>query len=85
MRHGMDILDGTIWHQQSMLRDKIFPILRRAPPDGLFHEGHVLRMNPLESKCHGRLRSLVVLEDSKCFPSDQTISPVEILQPKLPV
>src|SRR2546430_12442427 len=30
MRHGMDTLDGTIRHQQSMLRDKIFPILRRA-------------------------------------------------------
>src|SRR5260370_10714684 len=66
MRHGMDIFDRPIRHQQSMLRGKILPILRRAL-DGLFHEGHVLRMNPPERKFHGRLRRSVVLEDSKCF------------------
>ena len=66
MRDGMDILDGPIRHQQSMLGDKILPILRRAL-DGLFHDSHVLRMNPLEHKFHGRLRRSVVLEDSKCF------------------
>ena len=62
----MDILDGTIWHQQSMFKIKVHPILR-SPLDCLFHERHVFRMNPLENKFHLRRRGPVVLKDSKAL------------------
>ena len=60
----MDIFDGIVRHQQSIFMIKIPAILRRTF-DGLFHEGHVFRMNPLEGKFDGRFRRSVVLEDSK--------------------
>ncbi len=68
--HGMScnpqMLDGAIRHQQSMLEIKILPIPRHAR-DRLFHQGRILRMNPLENALHGRFRRSVVLEDSKGF------------------
>ena len=62
----MDMGDGTIRHQQSMFNIKILALVRRVL-DGLFHEGRVFRMNPLENKVHGRCRGSVVLEDVKGF------------------
>ena len=66
MSHNVDMFDGTIRHQQAIFMFKILSILRRAL-DGLFHEGRVFRMNPLEKKFHSRFRCSVVLEDSKGF------------------
>jgi len=66
MSHNVDMFDGTIGHQQAIFMFKILSILRRAL-DGLFHEGRVFRMNPLEKKFHSRFRCSVVLEDSKGF------------------
>src|SRR2546427_2990148 len=40
---------------RSIFMFKILSILRRAL-DGLFHEGRVFRMNPLEKKFHSRFR-----------------------------
>jgi hypothetical protein len=62
----MDMLDGTIRHQQAIFMVKILPILRRAF-DCLLHERRVFWMNPLEDQFHGRCRGSVVLEDSKGF------------------
>src|SRR5260221_11430284 len=56
-----------------MLKIKILPILQYAL-DGLFHEGRVVRMTPLENKCHTRFRRWVVLEDSKCFLRPEDLS-----------
>src|SRR5438445_351395 len=56
MSHNVDMFDGTIGHQQAIFMFKILSILRRAL-DGLFHEGRVFRMNPLEKKFHSRFRS----------------------------
>ncbi len=64
MSHYMDIFDGTIRHHQAIFMIKILPILGRAL-DGLFHEGRVFRVNPLENEFHGRFRHSVVLEDAK--------------------
>src|SRR5258705_4291445 len=66
MSHNMDIFDGTIRHQQALLKIKILPVPRRAN-DCLFHQGRVFRMNPLENKFHGGFRRSIVLEDSKGF------------------
>src|SRR5262249_62295768 len=66
MSHNVDIFEGTIRHQQATFMRKIFAILRRAL-DGLFHQGRVFRMHPLESTLHGWLRRAVVSEDAKRF------------------
>src|SRR5260370_6573695 len=68
----MDIFDGTIWHRQAIFMIKILPILRCAL-DGLFHEGRVVRMNPLENELYGRFRRWVVFENSEGFlrPKDR--------------
>src|SRR6267142_2802928 len=52
-----------------MFKIKILLVLRR-PFDGLLHEGHIVRMSPLEHKCHTRFRRWVVLKDSKGFLCD---------------
>src|SRR5258706_7430458 len=62
----MDIFDGTIWHRQAIFMIKILPILRCAL-DGLFHEGRVVRMNPLENEFYSRFRRCVVFENSDGF------------------
>src|SRR5882762_9842752 len=74
MSHNVDMFDGTIRHQQSVFKIKVLSILGRAL-DYLFHKGCVFRMEPLESKFHGRFRSSVVLEDSKGFlrPDDLAV------------
>src|SRR5258706_9881182 len=64
--HNMDMFDGTIRHQQPMLKIKILPILRRAF-DRLFHLSRVFGMNALEDIFHGWCHGSVVLEDSKRF------------------
>src|SRR5258706_5109362 len=64
MSNNMEMFDGTIRHPQTIFMLKILAILRRAF-DRLFHEGRVLRMNPLEDKFHGRSRRRVILKDSK--------------------
>src|SRR6266850_5867137 len=56
MSHNVDMFDGTIRHQQPMFKIEVLPILRRAL-DYLFHKGRVFRMEPLESKFHGRFHS----------------------------
>src|SRR6266404_6734453 len=67
MGYNMDMFDdGTIWHEQSIFKIKIFAILRRAL-DCLFHEGRIFRMNPLVGKFDGWLRRLVILIDAKGF------------------
>src|SRR5260370_12313918 len=67
MGHNMDMFDdGTISHEQSIIKIKIFAILRRAL-DYLFHEGRIFRVKPLESEFHGRFRRSVILEDAKGF------------------
>jgi len=58
-----------------------FSALRARPPAS---QGRVLRMDTLENSFDGRLRGPVVLEDAKGFLR-QTISRVEMFQPKLPV
>jgi PAS domain S-box-containing protein len=52
--YDMNMLDGTIRQEQAIFVFKIFPILRRAI-DYLFHDGRVLRMNPLKNQAHVRL------------------------------
>src|SRR5216683_1283741 len=66
MSHDVDAFDRASWHYQPIFMLKILPILRRAL-DRLFHQGHVFRMDPLKKKLRGRLRRLIVLEDSKGF------------------
>src|SRR5713101_3816468 len=60
----MDVPDGTIRHQQSMLEVEVPPLFRCAF-DGLPHQGRVFRMDPLEDALDGRPRVAVVAEDSK--------------------
>jgi hypothetical protein len=55
---------NSIRHPQAILMLKILPILRRAF-DGLLHQRHVFRMNPLQNKFDRRLRGSVVLEDAE--------------------
>src|SRR6266436_4752328 len=66
MSHNVDMFDGTIRHQQAMLKIKILSILRSAP-DGLSHKSCVFRMNPLEDLFDARFHGSVVLEDSIGF------------------
>lgn len=79
----MEVPDGGIRHQQSMLEIDVFPRLRR-PVDRLLHPVSVLRVNALEDTFDGRYGRAVVLEDSK-VSSDPMISPVDGFHPKLPV
>jgi hypothetical protein len=64
--HNVEMFDSAIRHPQSMLVNKIIPVLRRAL-DCLFHEDRVFMMNPLQKKVYGRFRRSVVFEDSKRF------------------
>ena len=61
--HDVDVPDGAIRHQQSMLEIDVLPRLR--PVDRLLHPGSVFRVNPLEDAFDGRCGRAVVLEDSK--------------------
>jgi hypothetical protein len=73
MSHNMDVFDGAIRHHQAIFMLKILPILRRSL-NRLFHQGCVVRMNPLEDKFEGWYRRSVVLKDPKGFlgPEDLT-------------
>ena len=62
--HDVDVPDGAIRHQQSMLEIDVLPRLRR-PVDRLLHPGSVFGVNPLEDAFDGRCGRAVVLEDSK--------------------
>jgi hypothetical protein len=58
------VLDGTVLHQQSMLKIKIFLFLRAAF-DGLFHKHDVFWMNPLQYRFQCGFRLWVAFENSK--------------------
>ncbi len=63
----MDVFDGPIRHQHTVLEIKILPILRGAL-DCLLYQRSVFRVNPLKNELHGRsCRCLLVLEDAKRF------------------
>src|SRR5258708_10578299 len=64
--HDVQMLDGAIGHQQSMLEIEIPSIPRCALHDP-FDAGRVLRMNAPEDAFHGRFGRSVVFEDSKGF------------------
>src|ERR1700676_2681627 len=66
MSHNVDMFDRTIRHNQAIFMLKVLSILRRTL-DGLSHQGHVFRMDPLENKFDVGYRRSVVLEDSKGF------------------
>jgi len=67
-----------------MFKIKILSVLRRAL-DGLLHEGCVFRMKPLENKLDGWFRRSVVFGKFERILRTRMMSPVETLQPKLPV
>ena len=69
----MEIFDGTIRHQQSVLMFKIRQ-LSWGEIDGLLRAGPVLRMNSREDKFHGRFRRGVVLKDAKGFLGPQVFA-----------
>src|ERR1700676_1599 len=73
MSHNVDMFDRTIRHHQAILMLKILSILR-STLNGLFHQGRVVRMNPLEDKFDGRFRRSVVLKDSKGFLSPEDLA-----------
>jgi hypothetical protein len=55
MRNHVDVLDGTIWQEHSMLHVQVNTVLRRAILE-LLHLSQVVRMNPIENQIERRMR-----------------------------
>src|SRR5882724_11025463 len=72
MSHHVDILDGTIRHQQAIFVLKILSVLGAL--DRLLYGGSIFRMNPLEDELQSRLRPAVILEDAKRFIGPDDLS-----------
>src|ERR1700676_1140693 len=83
MSHNVDMFHRTIRHHQAIFMLKILSILRRTL-NGFFHRARVFRMTPLEETSTGGFVDRSYWKIRK-VSSDQRISPMEGLQPKLPV
>jgi len=66
MSHNTDMFDDPFGHQQPVFVIEVFPVARRAL-EYLLHQGHVLRMNSLQSEVERRFHRPVALENSKHF------------------
>jgi len=85
MSHNVDIFDGAIRAiSKRCFKIKILPILRRALRWSVAR-GCVFRMNPLGDKFHASVFVVRSYWKNSKDSSDQMMSPVETLQPKLPV
>jgi hypothetical protein len=66
MRNHVDVPDGTVWQEHSMLNVQIHAVLRRAIPE-LLHLVQVVGMNPIEYQIESRMRFSCETQNSVRF------------------